>query len=71
MKLADGSELHETHPFLRGGAPAPLDEDEIAQKFNRNTKFGGWPNTVASRYLSFAHDLFSMTELSSLKEFRQ
>lgn len=71
VRLADGSTLREVQPFLRGGIRAPLSDDELARKFMQNTEFGGWPEALASTYISFADDLFSISDFSVLKEFRQ
>jgi len=48
-----------------------LSDDDLARKFMQNTEFGGWPEALASTYISFADDLFSINDFSVLKEFRQ
>jgi 2-methylcitrate dehydratase PrpD len=45
--LTDGTVREVRQPHMRGGAHAPLSDDEIRQKFRDNARFGGWADDRA------------------------
>ncbi len=49
--LADGREVEERQPHLRGGAREPLSSDDIAAKFMRSARHGGWAEDRAAAVL--------------------
>ncbi len=57
-RLADGRNVEERQPFLRGGVHAPLSRAEIEEKFRRNAAHGGWTAERAAHFLDFAQHAF-------------
>ena len=41
--LADGTEVEERQPHMRGGAHEPLSRADLEAKFRLNCAYGGWP----------------------------
>ncbi len=56
--MCDGSTIEERQPHLRGGAHEPLTSADIADKFARNVRHGGWDDKRAATALSAARKLF-------------
>ena len=68
--LADGSSREYRQPHMRGGAAAPLPDDELEGKFLDNAIYGGWPAAAAERFLRASRTIFSEPLLDVMKEFR-
>ncbi len=68
--LKDGSRREFRQPHLRGGAHEPLSEAELEKKFMSNALHGGWSSALAERLIHCSRDLFSLTRLDPLTEFR-
>ena len=68
--LANGKQVEFRQPGMRGGADAPLSQEELEAKFVQNAVFGGWSVSAADRLLSVSRRLFSEPTLEALKEFR-
>jgi 2-methylcitrate dehydratase PrpD len=68
--LEDGSERTFRQPHLRGGTHAPLSDAELEAKFMDNAVTGGWSAHTARRFLTLTGDLFSLSSLGALTEFR-
>jgi hypothetical protein len=69
-RLTDGSEREFRQPYLRGGERAPLSAAELEMKFRNNARHGGWSPALADRFLGLTRDLFSLSGLDALTEFR-
>jgi hypothetical protein len=50
--------FEERQPHIRGGAHEPLSLEEIAGKFRANAAYGGWPASLAERFLAYAREAF-------------
>ena len=62
--LQDGT-IHEIRqPHMRGGAHAPLTDDEIGAKFMDNVAYGGWTSTQAERLRGSLAGLFAAPVVS-------
>jgi 2-methylcitrate dehydratase PrpD len=68
--LTDGSEREIRQFCMRGGTQAPLSTAELEGKFMDNARYGGWNNSVAQRFLHLSRDVFTLTRLDRLREFR-
>ena len=68
--LKDGSEREFRQPYMRGGEHAPLSAAELEAKFMNNARHGGWSPALADRFLALTRDLFSLSRLDALAEFR-
>ncbi|NOT26089.1 MAG: MmgE/PrpD family protein [Acidobacteria bacterium] len=68
--LADGRHVEFRQPGMRGGADAPLSQEELEGKFVQNALYGGWSAAAAERLLSVSRRLFAEPTLDALKEFR-
>ena len=42
-RLANGTEVEERQPHMRGGAHEPLSRADLESKFRLNCAYGGWP----------------------------
>ena len=69
--LRDGSVREHRQPHMRGGAHAPMSDEELEQKFMDNVRHGGWSAATADRFRRFARHVFSQPSLVGLKEFRE
>ncbi|MGH8692478.1 MAG: hypothetical protein ACREUS_15750 [Burkholderiales bacterium] len=49
VTLRDGSVREIRRPYFRGGAHAPIPDDELAGKYRDNCRFGGWSGERAAR----------------------
>jgi 2-methylcitrate dehydratase PrpD len=49
VTLKDGSVREIRRPHFRGGAHAPIPDDELARKYRDNCRFGGWSDERAAR----------------------
>jgi 2-methylcitrate dehydratase PrpD len=58
-RLGDGSVIEERQPHLRGGAAERLSRADIADKFERNARHGGWSVARAAAVLSLAETIFN------------
>jgi 2-methylcitrate dehydratase PrpD len=58
MKLKDGRVFEERQPHIRGGRHDPLSREDIDRKFRGNAAYGGWPDSLADRFLAFADNAF-------------
>jgi 2-methylcitrate dehydratase PrpD len=47
--LKDGSAREIRRPYFRGGAHAPIPDDELARKYRHNCRFGGWSEDRAAQ----------------------
>ena len=56
--MRDGSTIEERQPHLRGGAHEPLTGADIADKFARNVRHGGWDDKRATAALAAARGIF-------------
>jgi hypothetical protein len=61
MKLNDGRVFEERQPHIRGGVHEPLSRADIERKFRGNAAYGGWTDSLASRFLAFADRAFDAT----------
>lgn len=68
--LRDGSHREFRQPYMRGGAHAPLPAAALEAKFMDNTRYGGWSDETASRFLRLSRNVFSLPHMDSLAEFR-
>jgi 2-methylcitrate dehydratase PrpD len=67
-RLADGREVEERQPHLRGGAQEPLTSADIARKFLRNAGHGGWDEARAGTALALMRTLYDrQIDLSFLR----
>ena len=57
-RLADGRLVEERQPHLRGGDAERLSRADIADKFARNARYGGWSAAQAAAVLSLAETIF-------------
>ena len=55
IEFADGGQLEERQPHLRGGHREPLPRAEIEEKFRSNCRYGGWDDARIEAWLAFAH----------------
>jgi hypothetical protein len=55
---------------MRGGAHAPLTDEEVERKFVDNVRYGGWSVEQARRFLDVAPTLFDTPRLDALVELR-
>jgi len=69
MTLKDGRVFEERQPHIRGGVHEPLARTDIADKFRRNAAWGGWPKTLAGRFLAYSEKVFR--EKTALAPFRR
>jgi 2-methylcitrate dehydratase PrpD len=58
MTLKDGRVFEERQPHIRGGVQEPLTREDIGRKFRSNVAYGGWSETQAGHFLSFAQKAF-------------
>ena len=58
LTLADGREIEERQPHLRGGRHEALSRADIETKFRVNARFGGWDDAGVARALSALHGCF-------------
>ena len=61
-------EFRQAH--MRGGAHAPLTDEEVESKFMDNARYGGWSVEQARRFLDVAPTLFDAPRLDALVELR-
>jgi len=61
MTLKDGSVHEERQPHIRGGVHEPLSRADLRHKFMGNTRYGGWPDSLATQFLDFAEHAFDAT----------
>jgi 2-methylcitrate dehydratase PrpD len=61
MKLNDGRVFEERQPHIRGGVHEPLSRADIERKFRGNAAYGGWTESLASKFLAFADRAFDAT----------
>ena len=61
MKLSDGRVFEERQPHIRGGMHDPLSREDIDRKFLGNTRYGGWPDSLAEQFLAVADRAFEGT----------
>ena len=57
-RLANGTEVEERQPHMRGGAHEPLSRADLESKFRLNCAYGGWPAERAAQFLAFASRAF-------------
>ena len=50
--------MEERQPHIRGGVHEPLARAEIERKFRGNAAHGGWPVSLADKFLSYAKGAF-------------
>ena len=70
LTLADGRVHEAEQPHFRGGAKAPLTDQEIRAKFRANTTFGAWSEARTERLEAYCRSLFEAPDLTGLKAFR-
>jgi 2-methylcitrate dehydratase PrpD len=58
MTLKDGRVFEERQPHIRGGVQEPLTREDIGRKFRSNVAYGGWSETQAGHFLTFAQKAF-------------
>ncbi len=68
VRLADGREIEERQPHLRGGRSEPLSRADIEEKFRANCAHGGWDAPRAEAWLALARRAFDAP--IDLKAFR-
>ena len=66
--LKDGTRLEANQPCLRGGRGAPLEAEELVQKFRGNVRFGGWNDAQAEAMADFARGAFAASDVAGLKK---
>ena len=69
-RLRDGRVLEHRQPHMRGGAHAPMPDEELERKFLDNAVHGGWDEAAAQRFMAFTRGVFETPTLSGLEEFR-
>jgi 2-methylcitrate dehydratase PrpD len=69
-RLHDGTTREFRQPHMRGGAHAPLTDQEVESKFMDNARYGGWSAEQATRVLDVARTVFDSSRLSALTELR-
>jgi hypothetical protein len=69
-RMKDGREREVRQPYMRGGARAPLSDEELEAKFIDNAVYGGWTTQKADQLLHFSRHLSGVPKLDVLKEFR-
>ena len=68
--LKDGSARVFNQPHLRGGAHAPLSDEELMRKFADNAAAGGWNPLTVERFERLTRSIFDQPRLDSFAEFR-
>ena len=68
VRFADGSQVEERQPHLRGGRSEPLLRADIEEKFRANCAHGGWDTPRVEAWLAFARRAFDAP--IDLKAFR-
>jgi 2-methylcitrate dehydratase PrpD len=68
--LKDGSARVFSQPHLRGGAHAPLSDEELMRKFADNAAGGGWSPATADRFERLTRSIFDQPRLAAFAEFR-
>jgi 2-methylcitrate dehydratase PrpD len=68
VRLADGRQLEERQPHLRGGRSEPLPRGDIEEKFRANCAHGGWEAPRVQAWLALAQRAFDAP--IDLKAFR-
>jgi hypothetical protein len=68
--MKDGREREVRQPYMRGGARAPLSDDQLEAKFIDNAVYGGWTTQKADQLLHFSRHVSGVPKLDALKEFR-
>jgi len=69
--LRDGRVQEHRQPHMRGGAHAPMPDEELERKFLDNAVHGGWDDATAQRFMAFTRGVFEAPTLSGLEEFRR
>jgi 2-methylcitrate dehydratase PrpD len=69
-RLTDGTTREIRQPHLRGGAREPLGARELEAKFMDNIRHGGWSSSQGERFARLTRDLFGLSTLEPLAEFR-
>ena len=69
-RLRDGTTREFRQPHMRGGAHAPLTDEEVERKFMDNVRYGGWSVAQATRVLDVTRTLFDAPRLDALTELR-
>ena len=69
-RLRDGTTREFRQPHMRGGAHAPLTDEEVERKFMDNARYGGWSVAQATRVLDVTRTLFDAPRLDALTELR-
>jgi 2-methylcitrate dehydratase PrpD len=57
--MADGSEIDERQPHIRGGAHEPLSRADIEEKFALCARHGGWDKARIAAALKLARELYA------------
>lgn len=65
-----GEVLEITRDNMRGGAHAPLSDDEIRRKYDENAQFGGWNMESADALAEFCNGVLGAQDLRALSRFR-
>lgn len=68
--LKDGSARVFSQPHLRGGAHAPLSDEELMRKFADNATGGGWNPSTVERFERLTRAIFDQPRLDAFAEFR-
>jgi 2-methylcitrate dehydratase PrpD len=69
-RLQDGRTLEFRQPHMRGGAHAPLSEEEVETKFRDNAVYGAWTLAQAAAFEALSRRIFALPALGALRDFR-
>ncbi len=70
VTLQNGKVIELRQPHMRGGRREPLSRDELVRKFRSNITYGGWPQTLGEKLLSFCLEIETKSDLTELRQFR-
>jgi 2-methylcitrate dehydratase PrpD len=68
--MGDGSVHELTQGYMRGGAHAPLQPDELRRKFLDNAAYGGWDTAQAEHAAEWCQQVFGFQSFIGMAEFR-
>jgi 2-methylcitrate dehydratase PrpD len=68
--MTDGTQRVIRRPFMRGGAHAPMPQEELEAKFMDNVLYGGWRREQGERFQRLSRAVFSEPSLAPVAEFR-
>lgn len=64
-RLDDGTTIEFAQPHMRGGARAPLSDEELVAKFSGNAKFGDWDASRTTAAMAWINAAFDSVPISA------